>query len=106
MSKRAQEGYILIDHRAGPGISAEFIRRSGKEAPSVPEGSVFESATVTCSHCHAIVIMNPNRTRARAYCQRCDHYVCDSPVCAIECRPMNRLLDQIQEQAFRLQGKE
>jgi hypothetical protein len=57
-SKRSLEGYLLKDHRA-----------SG--------GGMFESATLTCSHCQRQVILNPDRSRSRGYCPKCDHYVCD-----------------------------
>lgn len=69
MSK-IHEGYLMIDHRASPGT------------PEVPEGTVFEAATMHCSHCGTVVIVNPNRTRERAWCQPCDKYVCDN--CGIE----------------------
>lgn len=65
LSKRSLEGYLLIDHRAGDGM------------PGLRAGSVFESATITCSHCQTQVVLNPDRSRARAYCPKCDHYICD-----------------------------
>jgi len=100
-SQRRREGYLLIDNRCGPGVSAEFVRRSGKKnVPAVGEGQVYESATITCAHCSAVVILNPGRTRERGYCRRCDHYVCDSPECNRECRPFKALLDRQQEAAF------
>jgi hypothetical protein len=39
---------------------------------------LFESPTFTCNHCEAVVVMNPDRSRARGYCRKCDHYVCDT----------------------------
>ena len=99
-SKRSQEGYLLIDNRFGPGVSADFIRASGKDAPIVGEGGLYESATVTCAHCHSVVILRPDRTRPRGWCRRCDHYVCDSPACNVDCRPFNQVLDDLQRQAF------
>lgn len=81
-TKRSHEGYLLIDHRA------------------THEGT-FESATITCAHCHRIVVLNPQRTRERGYCSRCDHYICDSPECNLECNPLKKVLDTIQEQALR-----
>lgn len=100
-SLRKHEGYLLIDNRFGPGVTAEFVRQSGKSAPIVKEGQLFESATITCSHCHAVVILNPDRSRPRNYCSKCDHYVCDNPLCIIVCNPMNRVLDIEQERQFR-----
>lgn len=76
-SKRSHEGYLLIDNRNSPGVSEEFIRSTGKAAPAVREGQVFESSILTCSHCQTGMIVNPLRTRDRAYCRGCDHYICD-----------------------------
>lgn len=89
-SKRSQEGYLLIDHRASPGTTL------------VPEGAAYESATITCSHCQTVVVLNPLRTRERGYCRRCDHYVCDNPACNVECTPYTKILDDQQEQAARM----
>ena len=108
-SKRSHEGYLLIDNRFGPGVSAEFVRRSGKEAPIVPEGALYESATVTCAHCHAVVVLRPDRTRERHYCATCDHYICDG--CAVTyttlgCTLFVKRLDLLQERAFKQQGQD
>lgn len=94
MPKNRREGYLLIDNRYGPGVSAEFIHASGLPAPIVGPGVTFESATVTCCHCNAVVVLNPNRTRPRGYCASCDQYVCDSPACGLECHPFQRKLDE------------
>lgn len=99
-SLRRHEGYLLIDNTNGPGVSAEFIQQSGKDVPIVGEGKKYESATVTCSHCHAVVILNPDRSRPRHHCRKCDHYVCDQAGCAVECQPMNKVLDVLQERAL------
>lgn len=84
-SLQRHEGYLLIDNRAsGDGL--------------------LESATVTCSHCHRIVVLNPDRTRPREYCAGCDHYICDG--CAAirssqpACLPFNKVLDRLQKAAF------
>jgi predicted RNA-binding Zn-ribbon protein involved in translation (DUF1610 family) len=69
MSK-IHEGYLMIDHRASPGTEL------------VPEGILFETATMHCAHCGTVVIINPNRTRDRAWCVSCDKYICDN--CGIE----------------------
>jgi len=58
-------GELLIDHRASPGT------------PSVPEGTVLESATYTCIHCCRIVIKEFRRTRDRAVCLKCMAIICD-----------------------------
>lgn len=91
-SKRSLEGYLLIDNRHAP--AAE---RAGTGVTEVP--------TLTCSHCHTQMVVNPMRTRERPYCRKCDHYLCDG--CAAvatltgECRPLTQTLDLAQERAFK-----
>jgi hypothetical protein len=72
MSK-IHEGYLMIDHRASPGIPGD---------PLMGEGKLFETKTNHCSHCGTVVIFNPFRTRDRAYCSNCDKYICDN--CGLE----------------------
>jgi hypothetical protein len=85
-TKRSLEGYLLIDNSAN-------------------QGGVVEVPTLTCSHCHRQVLVNPGRTREREYCGNCDHYICDS--CGLakkvgaSCVTMNQILDQAQAAAFR-----
>lgn len=76
-SKREHEGYLLIDHRESPGITQEQAAQAGKDTLAVGKGVKFESATINCSHCSVLVVIRPERTRARGYCSKCDHYVCD-----------------------------
>lgn len=57
-SKRSCEGYMLADHRACGGARVE-------------------RATYTCGHCQRVVVLNPQRTRERAYCGKCDRRICD-----------------------------
>ena len=72
------EGEIFIDHRASPGIPPNLARRMGYEPSQVGEGKLFEAATMTCQHCHAVVIKNPGRDRERALCMMCaGAYICD-----------------------------
>jgi hypothetical protein len=71
-SKRELEGYICIDHTDSPGMPTGPFKGGVK----------FEGATITCSHCQRIVIINPDRTRSRAWCSVCDHYICDE--CSLE----------------------
>lgn len=95
-SKQRFEGYLMIDHRFGAGVTQEFVHSvRGIDTPAVPEGRLFEAATYTCPHCHAIVIINKERTRPRNYCHRCDHYVCDNPMCNVTCRPFNDVIEEI-----------
>jgi len=75
VSKRAHEGYLLLDHRDSPGVPDDIAAPFG-----MPAGSgrgLFEAATFTCSHCEFVVVLNPDRTRERAWCKKCDHYLCD-----------------------------
>lgn len=104
MSLKKHEGYLLIDSRFSPGVTDEMVVNSGlKDVPVVKEGQTFESATVTCSHCQTILIVNRERTRGRAFCRKCNHYVCDA--CAVimahtqMCFTMKERLDQLQENA-------
>lgn len=80
-SKRAQEGYLLIDHRNSPGLTPEFVRDNNLPGPAVGAGRTFESALCVCKHCGADVILNPNRSREREWCSQCDAYICDN--CAL-----------------------
>lgn len=78
-----REGYLLIDHRASPGIPAETARKVGLDPELVAEGRMLESGTLTCSHCKCVVVPNPFRRRERAQCAKCDyHYICD--ICAFK----------------------
>lgn len=92
-TKRNLEGYLLIDHRNSPGVSGDH-----------PTGSIFESATITCSHCGSVVVLNPNRTRPRHWCGKCDHYICDNPVCVADCHPLKQLLDELETQAIQAEA--
>lgn len=109
-SLRRQEGYLLIDHRMSPGVPDALLHASGLEVVSARGGATFESATSTCSHCHAIVVANPDRSRARAYCPGCHHYICDG--CEFRrvqlghgCVPLVQILDDLQNQAVRLRDQ-
>lgn len=73
------------------------LELAGEELP-VGRNKVFEAATNTCSHCQRIVIRNPARERPRAYCPKCDHFICDW--CEAErvrtgvCRPWKKVIDE------------
>lgn len=95
--KRDLEGYVEVDHSNSPGITAEQAASVGSGLV-VPGGSVFKSATITCSHCKTVVVLNPNRSRGRGYCRGCDHAICDR--CSLlmklghPCRPFDRLIEE------------
>lgn len=109
-SLRRHEGYLLMDHRAGGiGISDELVAKAAGPAAEMPVGAgrgLFEAPTITCSHCQVVVVINPLRTRERAYCPKCDHYLCDR--CGIiralnggDCFSFKELADKLQEQGER-----
>lgn len=101
-SERAEEGYLLIDLRNAPAIPHELVPQ---DAPYVPAGATYESATFTCSHCHAVVIINPARTRPSDRCFSCNHRVCPgchSALLVSTCIPMAKVLDNLQTAAERL----
>ena len=77
-SLRDKEGYLLIDHRASPGLPADIARQSGFDPKFTSEGGILEASTMTCSHCTNSVVLNPERIRKREYCQKCDAYICDA----------------------------
>lgn len=99
-SKRRHEGYLCIDHRDSPGVPVNPAMIGKPDALLTAQGTMLESATVTCCHCQVVVVLNPLRTRPRGYCQKCDNYVCDSPVCSAECRPFQAVLEQAAEAAL------
>lgn len=92
-SKRSLEGLLTVDCRAGTGIERKDLVTSG--IPVVPAGTLLECPTFMCGHCNGMVVMNPERTRERHYCQAGDHYTCD--VCAddTECRPFMKYIEDI-----------
>jgi hypothetical protein len=109
-SLRANEGYMIVDHRYSPGIPKEledFWVAQGKILPGevVPSGMVHETGLQTCSHCQRVLIMNPLRQRERHLCPTCYHYICDrcAAIRAVDhtCHNIYRVLDELQEAAFR-----
>ena len=70
-------GYVFVDHRASPGLAPAVARSLGLDPRMLGEGSNFETATITCAHCGAVVIKNLNRTRPRGECAKCARYLCD-----------------------------
>ena len=95
-SKRELEGELIIDHRDSPGITREQAQSMGHNF-AVPGGTIFKSPTITCSHCKTTVIINPDRSRSRGYCNKCDHDICDR--CSLmmklghPCQPFERIAD-------------
>jgi hypothetical protein len=103
-AKRYREGLLTVDHRAGPGLSIETTQAMG--LPPMPDGKLMESATKKCAHCPVVVILNPDRSRPRNYCPKCDNYICDNceavrVAAGYECRDYERFVDQTLETAIR-----
>lgn len=103
-SKRSLEGYLLISNEHAPAVPVEWAAKSGKGTVGAGVQGVQELATLTCSHCHRQMVVQPLRTRERPYCRKCDHYICDD--CAVvaklnggECRSLRTLIDRLQESA-------
>lgn len=107
-SLRSHEGYILIDHRNSPGVSDAIMVPQGL-SPGAGKG-LFESATYTCPYCETVVIMNPDRSRPRAYDRKTDHYICD-PCDALRLtgavmKPMKQIADELTDRAAKAQASE
>lgn len=89
----------MIDHRNSPGVSEELSRTVG--LPPIAARGMFEAPTITCSHCQVIVVVNPLRSRERAYCVKCNHYICDK--CGViygqtrECITYKQIVEETQE---------
>jgi hypothetical protein len=107
-----EDGYIHIDSRFSPGVSDEFIRAAGLDPAKVPhaaEGKVFESGTLSCSHCQKHVAISATRTRARGHCKACNHYICDACNADLfltgQCQSMRKRLDLAREEAALLEQR-
>jgi hypothetical protein len=103
-SIRRHEGYLLIDNRDSPGVKPGDIPSRG-DVPFVSASTMYEAPTYTCSHCQRVVWMNPDRTRERAFCRRCNHVLCDGCGKLMEqtreCVPFKKIIDDAQEAAER-----
>jgi hypothetical protein len=104
LSNRSQEGHLLIDHRNSPGITEADLLLLPESARHrfFPTKGLFECPTIRCCHCGTMFLVNPDRTRQRGHCQKCDHYICDSPVCHANCTPFMQQVEVLHEQAARL----
>lgn len=94
-----QEGYLLVDHQASPGLPEGIARKLGLDPKLVGEGKVFETATLTCGHCGLTQWKRPDRVRERGYCYNGNHYICDTCAVAYKvsgiCRPFNQVVDDV-----------
>lgn len=102
-----RQGYLLIDHTFSPGVTPEMLHAAGIDAPAVGADKKGEFSTYTCSHCCAVVIINPLRRRDRAYCAKCDHNICDGCGAAMAatgvCVSVDKLFDFVQDSNARLE---
>lgn len=94
----------MVDNRASPGLPEDIARAAGYDPAQCRAGGLFETATLTCSHCGNAFVKNPLRTRERPYCAKCDHYICD--FCDDRRReplyvhvPFNKMMDDVINQA-------
>lgn len=100
---RDLEGYFMMDHRQTAPVADELVHAAG--LPIGAGRGLFEAPTYTCSHCNRVVVMNPNRTRERAYCKGCDHYICDE--CGARraatgvCKTMAQVMDELEAKILR-----
>jgi len=102
-SLKHHEGLLMIDNRVSEGVPEDVVRASG-----LPVGAgqgLFEAATYTCSHCQFVVVLEPKRTRPRAFCTGCGQRICD-PCDAVRhqtltCRPMEQIFDEVLESAIK-----
>jgi hypothetical protein len=103
LTQRNKEGLFTLDHSQTIGLTEEQTHNAGLP-PGAGRG-LFEAPTYTCSHCQAVVVMNPKRNRERAYCRGCDHLICDAcgvlKAAGARCRTFAQLVDDLQEQAER-----
>jgi hypothetical protein len=93
-----QMGYMFIDHSNSPGFTKAEAELFGR----LPGSTVFEADTLWCKHCSTHVLKNPLRTRERASCRKCLHYICDG--CEWEMRqpgylhaPFEKLVDVVKD---------
>ena len=95
-SLRSHEGYLMLDHRGGMAVPDELVIAQG--LPAGAGRGLFEAPTYTCKHCQRVVVMNPNRTRERAYCRGCDHLICDDcgaeKARTLQCKTFDQKVDE------------
>jgi len=88
-------GELTIDHSNSPELPAGLGGRA-----------LFEAETYTCTHCNAVVVMNPARIRERYKCRGCNHHICDG--CAAErtagapCKTIAQKIDELAAEAERV----
>lgn len=118
-SLKDHAGYLVVDHRDSPGLSAEEAARMEAElakagharkiAFTSPRGEVTEFDVKQCSHCERTIALNAARVRDRGYCPKCDHYVCDACDAIREktgdCVPMIKRMVEAHDRAQKFAGQ-
>lgn len=103
-SLKANEGYMMVDHRMSPGIPEDleaYWITQGKLQPGdvVRGGAMLETGIKCCNHCQRVILLNPQRQRDRHTCLKCYAYVCDQCYASGECIPIWKVLDDLQNAA-------
>jgi hypothetical protein len=98
-SKRELEGELIIDHRESPGITLQEAFSVGMNPIfAVGAGKKLHVPTYNCHCCERLIVVNPGRTRDRAYCPQHDAYLCDE--CEVKrirngkCIPFKQVIDE------------
>lgn len=85
-------GYLEVDQRACAELPVGTPRH-------------FEADTYTCTHCSAVVVMNPSRVRERYKCKGCSHHICDNcaadMVAGAACKTMAQQVDEYLDRVSR-----
>ena len=104
-TKRQRDGYLMLDNRGSPGLTAEDMAKLGMAGhPGYKGGELYEWAVQCCGHCSKEVVLNPERKRERGWCACCDRYVCDTCKAVGECRPVEKMIDQLLTAAQRTEN--
>jgi ribosomal protein S27AE len=103
------EGYLMIDHRASPGIPEALAWRGGLPAGGLREGAFLELKTKKCRHCGGVSVLNPERSRERYSCMKCGDYICDACKAATLAsgyihRSFSELADKVRSGRFTVSG--
>jgi hypothetical protein len=105
------DGTIAVfDFKYGGSVNVHAVLCKGavgrchlKQRYFAAEGKVFESGTLSCSHCQKHVAISATRTRARGHCKACNHYICDACNADLfltgQCQSMRKRLDLAREEA-------
>ena len=92
---------MMIDHRNSPGVPDEVMVKAGY-TPGAGRG-LYESATYTCPYCETVVVMNPDRSRARAFDHKSGRYICDPcdalRLTGVEMKTMKQIADELLNRA-------